>query len=569
MDSFLTIIIIVVGIVIALLMIQLLIKNRLYKEIDQLQVWKEEIKNKPVADELKRVKDLNLTGQTEELFEKWRNEWDETVSNIIPQAEKELQNAESGTAQFSFRKARFSIQQAGTTLAEAEKSIEDILAELQELMESFEKNSTEIEQLRNTYRELKKNVLAYRHTFTLAEQKLEELLDEEQKKFQLFDEATDKGNYLEARDIVKNLEQGISYLQELLKQIPILQTECQTNMPTQLEDLLQGYEQMKKQGYVLNHLEIPKEVRELRTQLQHCLDDIKHVKIEDAKQHIELIKSKMDTLYDQLENEVTAKYYVEKDIDSMNEELHKIREQSFKTKEETQFVKQSYQLSDEDVEVQKYVEKQVNILTKRFDTLQLKIADEDVAFSVIREQLESIRRQMDELQELHSQYKDMMQTLRKEEFEARESLQRMRKMIMETKRVIQKSNLPGLPEETLESLKSAQQAVQQVYEELEQKPLNMGTVNRILGDAETLVTNMYEYTNEMIEQANLVERLIQYGNRYRSQHNDIASGLYSAEKLFREYKYKASLEMAASVLEKVEPGVVQRIEEFTKEEQQM
>lgn len=566
MMSFLTIIIIVVSIVIALLMIQLLIKNRLYKEIDQLQLWKDEIKNKPVADELKRVKDLNLTGQTEELFEKWRNEWDEMITNIIPQAEKELQDAEAGISQFSFRKVRYSIHQAGVFLAEAEKRIEDVLAELQELMESYEKNNTEIEQHRNTYRELKKNVLAYRHTFTLAERKLEELLDEEQKKFQLFQEATDNGNYLEARDIVKRIEQGISFMQDLLQQIPTLQTECQTNMPTQLEDLLQGYEQMKKQGYVLNHLEIPKEVRELRIQLQHCLDDIKDVNIEDAKQHIELIKSKIDTLYDQLENEVTAKYYVEKDVDSMNETLNNIRIQSLETKEETQFVKQSYQLSDEDVEVQKYVEKQVNVLTKRFDTLQLKIADQDIAFSVIREELQDIRRQMDELKELHSQYKDMIQSLRKDEFEARESLQQMRKTLIETKRVIQKSNLPGLPEETLEGLKRAQVAVQHVYEQLEQKPLNMGAVNGTLEEAETLVTNTYEFTNEMVHQANLVEKLIQYGNRYRSQNDVVSSSLYEAEKLFRQYKYKASLEQAAAILEKVEPGVVQKIEEFMTEE---
>ena len=39
-----------------------------------------EITTRPVLDEMQKVKRLNMNGETEERFERWRSTWDEMLS---------------------------------------------------------------------------------------------------------------------------------------------------------------------------------------------------------------------------------------------------------------------------------------------------------------------------------------------------------------------------------------------------------------------------------------------------------------------------------------------------------
>ncbi|AMX82590.1 septation ring formation regulator EzrA [Geobacillus subterraneus] len=537
-------------------------RKRMYREIDRLEGWKIELMNRPVPDELAKVKQLNMTGETERLFERWRQQWDEIVAVKLPDVEEQLFDAETLLDKYRYRQARKLLGQMEDGLRRLEEEVHQIIHEVNELIGSEEQNRAEIEELRAAHREAKKTLLAYRYTFGAAADLLDVRLSEAEKQFQSFAELTEAGNYLAARDVVLLLKQELDRLTAMMEEIPVLLGECQTSLPAQLAELADGYQEMEQSGYILDHLHIERALEEKQEKIKQCLAMIGELRIEEAKQTVAELKEEIDTLYDLLEKEVLAHRYVQTEMPRIGGMLKELAAEAKETGAEAVFVQQSYHLPPGDLEKYRSIEKQLHQLQKRFLLIEERAAEAKTAYSLLREELEQLVGQIGMMKEEHEQFRVMLQTLRKDELIAREKLDDMRKQLSEALRLVQKSRLPGLPESYALRLTEARNSLQNVAARLDEKPLDMPSVDQALEEAKASVERLYERTIEMIEQAALAERTIQYGNRYRRRYPAVHKGLEEAEFLFRHYDYEEALRQAVATIESVEPGAFDRVQQL-------
>lgn len=554
---------IIIGIIIVVALILIFgiyFRKKIYKEVDRLEAWKIDVMNRPVTDEISKVKELNMTGQTEQLFERWRRQWDEIVTLSLPNIEEYLFDAEELADKYRFSKSKAVLQKIENTLQETEDTIAKILEELKDLIGSEEKNRIEIGELKSTYRNVKKSLLAHHLSFGIAEIGLEKKLEEVNEKFSAFEEATTQGNYLEAREIVLFIKDSLSIMQEYISEIPELLTEYQSYIPSQLDEMMDGYKEMKNNGFILDHLQVENEAELLRNKVVENLNRIEKLEIKEAKEAIIEIKDSIEGLYDLLEKEVSANHYIQQEVSKIEQVLHSLHEESKSSGDETEFVQQSYRLTEEEIQTHKAIVKQIKQLLKQFISIQTKLNEDHIAYSLIQEELEDVHTQIESVKEQHIKYCESLQTLRKDELYARDQLSEMRKALTESKRLLAKSNVPGLPQGYKELLVDAKDSIEAVVLKLEEKPLNMKVVNQILKEAQDIVASTTTMTEDLIEQVYLVEQVIQYGNRYRSSYRSISEALLEAEKSFRNFEYETALEQAASAIEEIEPGALKRIQ---------
>lgn len=556
----------ILALVVIFISVSFVRRKNIYKEVDRLENWKVSIMNKPVSEELSKVKDLNMTGQTEELFENWRYQWDNILSTELVNIEEYLFDAEDFADKYRFKKAKEVLSIADSKLQDIELKIKAIYDELDELIVSQAKSAEENEKLEGKYSDFKKQLLNQRHQYGSTTPLLEKELEQIQQLFAEFNQSISNGDYLVARELIARIEKELEVFEIKLEYIPGLLIECQSVIPSQLAEVETGYKEMLTEGYILDHVNLEKSIASLQDKLKQSTKLLMETKAVEAKEGIELIKTEMDELYDQIEKEVLAKHYVVKELPSVEAILIALSSASEKTKQETYVVQESYQLQQEDIQTQQKIEESMLALNDRYEKLSGHLLDQTIAFSILKEELEDICEQINSLQEIHQQYTESLMALRKDEMAAREQLNSLRKMLFEVKRSIEKSNIPGLPKSVYQELSLANDQLKAVTGKLEEKPLNIVEVNTVLFEAVTSVEKCHGEALEILDHAYLAESVIQYGNRYRSKHPSIHESLVEAEQLFRNYEYKNALEEAATSLEKVEPGVLKKIEKVLEKE---
>lgn len=559
----------IIPVVIILLVIAVfafIIRRKHNTEIERLEHEKHQIQNKPILEEMTKVKQLNMNGQTEEMFERWRNTWTEVMDVLMPKIDVLLFDAEENVDKFLFMKASKTEKEIQSLITSCDQKMSTILKELEELIGSEEKNRIEMEQLKEQHRAARKTLLAHQYSFGDAVPVLEAKLESFNPHFEEFDKLTDSGNYLSAREIVISVQNEGQKFFHILHDIPTVLSEIQHKIPASIHELRNGQKEMEESSYYLQHLEMTAKLDAIEEELKVLKDAIVELKVTKTIERVEEIKDEIETFYDLLEKEVLAKKYVDQHKEKTADRLREVTSVTLAVNEEATYVQQSYRLPEKEAEIPQSCLKELEELQKKFELLSSRVEEEKSAYSSLQEELNEIAEDIDRLYEEQDRFANSLKNLRIDENKARAKLEELKNLLHDTDRMLQKANIPGIPEDMDVRLEEAEEHIYVAMQSLQEVPLNMSLVENYLSKAEACMEEVHQKAKEMLENVLLTEKIIQYGNRYRANHPNVHMRLLEAEEAFRQLRYAKALEDAATAVEEVEPGALKKIEVLVKED---
>lgn len=547
-------------IIIVLAIMAFLSRKRHLEEISRMEKEKLQIQNKPIFEEMTKVKQLNMTGETEEMFERWRSTWTDVIDERLPKVDLLLLDTESQIDRFNFKKATQTEKQIVEIFAQCEEDMRIILRELHQLIESEEMNRVEIDTIKQHHRAARKRILAHQYSFGPAVESLEKVWESFLPRFEQYDALIESGNYLQAREIVVTLTEKEEQLTFLLQEIPELLTELQTKIPAALRELRKGIIEMEGQSYYLGHLKLPTRFDNIEQRVTELRQPLARLEVEDVAHQVREIHDEIESFYDVLEEEVSSRHYVEEHweptLDLFEELQYSIQEMI----EEVKSVQESYRLEEDELQIPHTNLQKLGALAKRVEEFIQRQDRHESAYSERQVELQAISEELAEVSEEHKSFSNRIKNLRIDENMVRSRLVTLTQQLHVADRDLRRANIPGVPDEMEIQLEEAEEQIFIVKQSLEEVPLNMALVDSYVKNAVTVVEDVCEKASDMIENALLVERIIQYGNRHRATHPNVHEKLLQAEEMFMQYRYLRALEEAATAVEEVEPGAMKKIQ---------
>lgn len=549
-------IILIIGVLVA---IQKKNEKKIKKQLQNLEIEKNKIDSMPIIPELTKIESLNKNGKLEAMYNKWKDRLDVIRTNQIPKITDMLLDADYSLSKQDYKSTVYKIAKLEMEIYKVRTNSDFLLNEIKEITTSEERNRAVITNLKSVYRDLYQKYNGNKDSFGEVVESIDLQFENIAKRFESFELAMENNEYTEIPNIVKSIDELLKHMTNIIEEMPSIILMVTNVLPHKIEEANEEYTTMVNEGYPLDYLNVEYNVTEANKKINDIKDRSKVLNIEDSLFELKVLSDYFDSLFTDLEKEKVNRSVYEEANRVFGKKLKKnnhILEEIFNQLDD---IRNLYNLSEEDIKILETVREDLVTLNDDYKILIEHTGNNTFAYSKLTKEIEGLSVRLSNLEEKVDMILDSIGNMKDDEVRARQQLQEIKIILRDSKNKIRDYNLPVIPHHYFVELKEAQSAIKEIIKELDKKPITVSILNTRVDTARDLVLKLYQTTKQMMKIAKFAEMAIVYGNRYRSDEEDLDKYLTYAEKLFYNGEYQKSLEITINSLNRVEKGIYDKL----------
>ena len=548
-----------VAIFVTLYLIHSKMKESRKKDINRLEQEKNMIISPEILSELSQVEAMVNNDFLAKKLRDWKKRFESIEKNEVPALTDKILELELLLETNKFKELDQLYPKYELEVYYVKTKVDYLVEEIREITLSEKRNREVITKLKTIYRESINKYNASKNDYKEIGESIELQFENIDKLFAAFESAMDKKEYENIGKIVRAVSNLVENIKVVIEESPTILFMGKIVIPKKINETKNVYKRMSKDGYNLEYLNIDYNIEEINKKLSDIVDRLKVLNIEDSIFELKTMLSYLESLYTDFTKEKTSKKIYEQNIFMINEKITRMFRLIKNLYSELSDIKSSYDLSDDELVLVEGIRKELLSLREEYKLLADRTQTKIIPFSKLNNSCENLLIKLTTVEDNLETTLRNLGNLKEDEVRAREQLIELRELLKTAKYKIKEFKLPVIPKKYYIELEEAGEAVEEIVKELDKKPISIKVLNTRVDTARDLALKLYNTCNEIYKTASMAEMSIVYGNRYRSLHKDVDSGLTKAEKEFLKGNYKDSLEIAINTLNIVEPGIHKKL----------
>lgn len=536
--------------------------NKKYKnKVNELDIEKNQLINVKILSEMTKVKDLVKTDNLQHKLDTWDKTFNYIKDDMLPQITEDITNVDFLIDKHDYKAAVKKMTNIELEIDRLKRKSDKLIKEIQLITNSEERNRALITKLKINYRELQAKFERCLKDYGEVADSIKKEFEKIEKKFQLFEEAMDNNDYVEVEKIVIVIEEDIEKLKKILEDIPSIVLMAGVLIPGKIEETKVLYSRMIRDGYPLDYLNVDYNLEEIDRKSKDIMEKVKKLNIDISESNVELktMLEYFNSLFTDFDKEKESKDLYKEGCKKFRLKLEKVNKVVYDIYIQIDDIKVTYDLTEEEINKFSVLNKNLETINEDFKTLLEQGKTKTFAYSKLNDELDGLAIKLSRLQDDLDYQLRSITSMKDDEYRAKEQLKTIQNLLKEAKYKLKDYKLPVIPSNYYVELKEAQDAIREIAKELDKKPIVIKILNIRVDTARDLVFKIYNRTNDMIKESMMSEKMIVYGNRYRSTYPEVDQGLDKATSLFYKGQYSKSLEVSINAITPIEENPIDKI----------
>lgn len=552
--------------IIVVVMAMLLINRRQLRDIEELDNELGNMEDLHLERAIGKLDQMELAGESLATLNTWKKSY-QKAAELFPEIQRLIEDGADENARYRLVKSHQSIKQARELVDSVSEDVKNSSDVFTQLLESNRENKAQYDELMQSYREIRKEILADSFDYSVALEEIENRLSAMEEDFAQAKNLSAQGDHVEAKRVLSKIQADLTALKTKLPEVKEDQHDLQTVFADQLDEIAAGYKEMWDAKYGFGSLDLLLEIKQSNDQIDRSLAALAQLDLEETSKGMKKVEKEIKTLYGILEKEYKARPFVEKNQDKLQRLLTHQQTVSQQLIKKLRHIDESYELTHGELDESRELEREVHKMDSDYIRAGQRIADGRAVYSEVQDDWIKILGRLQEIGKRQQELSEAVDGLYEAEEVAQRSIKEFKQQVSLVYRHLSRQNLPGIPEGFLQMYTLVINEISKTSGELNQVRINMEKISEELVQISDDVDRLQREAEDIISSANLFELTMQYSNKFLDNET-VVRARRNAMKLYdRDYNYKDALDTIATAVERAEPGSYQRIENSYYQEQ--